>query len=813
MQGITETSLVDMNADGLPDILAADQVGIYLNIGGGRFRASDTPTNLSDPVARGGPPIAIDLDGDSLPEVVQPMQHPHRSLVYRNLGSGRLAPRISIDWFSSDRLASIGTVAVFDIDGDSDNDVLSLSGSYGQFYRTANLAYRQSAGELVPSGLGLPMLQMWAERITTSDLDQDGDTDVVIAGIGVEPLAIWHNDGFGNFTAQPVPFPSIPSRRVQAVVNDLNLDSRPDLIVSCLDAFDGVPASSNPYPVLVALGSSTGLQNHSSIPSSNPALVALFSASPFGWDFVRYEYGNATLHRWNQTGFTMFTFPRRYPHNYHQPRFDPLFADIDGDGDIDCLKLFEGRRRVFLTGGLNAYTEIGNAIAETSATALFADMFGDDSPEVVGVTDFYDQSPNTLSILDNNGLGELSDGNAGVWPFQPRVGFYGSGLVVMDVDADGDPDFHLANAAFGSVANAFDVILINNGSTFMTALPIPISRLGVGFRSADLNADGYPDLVGGDSPYYPPLSPMFVRLNRGPALYFNAFLDTDFPIAHLTHDFALADLDQDGDIDVVQANHSSGASPMDSVAVFWNDGTANFTAGPLLMTEAYSIETADFDGDSDNDLLCDERVYWNNGLTGFNYGVSLQSLPSNPGRRFRVFDVDADGDPDVMDTDHFIYENLGGGVFLAPVRGVPVGVAGFITDVGDLDRDGDMDLLDYGGRVLFNHTLHCAVPRLAGSGSTASVELSGLPQASCLLGVSLGAPGAVSTPNGILGLDPSSFVIIDAAALNASGSRSWTFNVTPNTNAIGTTMVFQGAVDTPAGPRLTNTMRSTISQF
>jgi len=158
-----------------------------------------------------------------------------------------------------------------------------------------------------------------------------------------------------------------------------------------------------------------------------------------------------------------------------------------------------------------------------------------------------------------------------------------------------------------------------------------------------------------------------------------------------------ADLDGDGDIDVVSA---SGVD--DKIAWYENDGAQNFTEHVISDTASTvnTIYVADVDGDGDMDVLYSEFYYgigWyeNDGSGNFTrYGISGGSMI----RTVYAADVDGDGDMDVLNESMgALYWNENDGSQNFEWR--------FVSDISsnsgklysiyavDVDGDGDMDLL------------------------------------------------------------------------------------------------------------------------
>jgi enediyne biosynthesis protein E4 len=173
----------------------------------------------------------------------------------------------------------------------------------------------------------------------------------------------------------------------------------------------------------------------------------------------------------------------------------------------------------------------------------------------------------------------------------------------------------------------------------------------------------------------------------------------------------LADLDGDGDLDIVLA----GAEDQ-HIGIFENDGTGNFTdrsatSGIATLGEVSGINAADYDNDGDLDILVNgwlepTRLYRNDGNLTFTdvaatagIDIAEASFASSWG------DIDADGNLDLYasvrtlqdqdPTRNAFFYNNGDGTFteMAGAMGIdaendPTLVSSFF----DYDRDGDDDL-------------------------------------------------------------------------------------------------------------------------
>ena len=173
-----------------------------------------------------------------------------------------------------------------------------------------------------------------------------------------------------------------------------------------------------------------------------------------------------------------------------------------------------------------------------------------------------------------------------------------------------------------------------------------------------------------------------------------------------------ADIDGDGDLDVISASEGDG-----KVAWYKNlDGLGNFGQEQIIMTNiigALNVIAADVDGDNDMDVLvaskgsstADWAILWSeniNGLGNFDNQIVIDDLTDGANSVF-TSDLDGDGDLDVLSSsysDNKIawYKNLDGlGDFSDQIIiSNTVYSASGVTS-GDMDNDGDMDVIATSG--------------------------------------------------------------------------------------------------------------------
>ncbi len=289
------------------------------------------------------------------------------------------------------------------------------------------------------------------------------------------------------------------------------------------------------------------------------------------------------------------------------------------------------------------------------------------------------------------------------WPLKrfPPLGVYDSNdITTGDVDGDGDVDVVVANA-FGDRNRLW---LNDGGGGLIDAtveqLPGPPGLDTFDLKLVDVDGDADLDLV------------LATGRNSTPGLYLNdgAGVFADVTAARMPalvksgESLAVGDYDGDGDVDV-----AIGSGLGQGLDLLVNDGSGSFAvvagAIPVQSAPVCGLTTADLDGDGDLDLVAancgttQDRIYANDG-TGTFTDATATALPIlfDPSFCVAVGDVDGDGDPDIAIgslNQNRLYRNDGGLVF------TDVTAAQFPVDTAssrgvalvDVDGDGDLDAL------------------------------------------------------------------------------------------------------------------------
>ena len=174
--------------------------------------------------------------------------------------------------------------------------------------------------------------------------------------------------------------------------------------------------------------------------------------------------------------------------------------------------------------------------------------------------------------------------------------------------------------------------------------------------------------------------------------------------ASAAHYVDLVDLDQDGDLDILSASYSD-----DTIAWYESDGAANpsWTAANIATSAdgAYDVHVADMDGDGDLDIVSaskdDDTIAWyeHDGAADPSWTAANIATNADVALAVQVADMDGDGDLDIVsasqDDDTIAwYENDGAADPTWTAANIATSANGaFDVHVGDMDGDGDIDII------------------------------------------------------------------------------------------------------------------------
>jgi hypothetical protein len=470
-----------------------------------------------------------------------------------------------------------------------------------------------------------------AVGIQTGDFNGDGLTDIVMATDTGEKNLLFLNPGDGDFsTVTPLEFGTTSDPTTTVVVADIDGDNLDDIVIA-----NGAGTPTHVY----LQDPTTGIPTTPSfaLPGTTDADTRSVAA-----------------------------------------------GDIDGDGDNDIVLGNWGSENIMLE---NKATDSPPADPPFSETTPL--LFGSEK-----------DLTNDVALADLDGDGNL---DVVVANSETQNLFYSN---------PGSPGFFtptaLQNPISGDAVHMTPGAIPSEGSTFTSIVGSPIGSDSDDTKSiefGDMNGDGLTDVIAinGDEPskYYVNDNGAFDKDTEG----VNIGLSADTAIG-----LTATDMDGDGLMDLLFSNK-----------MYTNPGSGIFTAASeaIGIQDATSVGVADLDGDGLDDLVLalpgECVLYLNEGTVG------SPVFAESPGAKFvlddglvgseppvlTVADVDSDGDVDIVvasrSGENLVYENLDAGTGSFTYTHHTIGsqtADSRAVLVTDINNDGDLDIIvaNYGTR-------------------------------------------------------------------------------------------------------------------
>jgi hypothetical protein len=284
----------------------------------------------------------------------------------------------------------------------------------------------------------------------------------------------------------------------------------------------------------------------------------------------------------------------------------------------------------------------------------------------------------------------LNQGNGTFAPYVPyEVGPRPTSLTSADFDGDGDVDLAVALYSQSPNMNSVTVLLNQGDGTFALSAGYGVGSNPASITNADLDNDGDLDLVTANYLGHT----LSVLLNEGSGTF---AAHVAHPVAPYPQHLMSADLDGDGRVDLACSNGGSNV-----ISVVWNQGNGVLAAPTQYGVPAGGpIAAVDLNGDRQLELMCTNvdvleytlSTLWNQGNRSFAPPMSRE-LGRYPHSVAGV-DLDEDSDTDLICAGNgtsAALMNRGGGVLQTHAQ-YPLNTTPFSVAHGDFDIDGDIDL-------------------------------------------------------------------------------------------------------------------------
>ncbi|QBF26461.1 DUF4347 domain-containing protein [Pseudomonas tructae] len=458
------------------------------------------------------------------------------------------------------------------------------------------------------------------------------------------------------------------------------------------DALKGLPAGSE---VVVLDPSKDGLQQMADYLKGRSDLDAIhvFSHGASG----TVQLGNVWLNSANLAD--------------HGEALQSIGQSLKADGDLmlyGCQvgKDDAGQAFVSQLASLTA-ADIGASVDDTGASALGGNWTLERSSGQVQAT--------ALALNDYQGL-LATTWSTGTAPLSGTTIGAGSRVVVGDFDNDGDADILYQTVGNGTPW-AYARSNGNGSFTLQTLAQSPFAGLtlpdhtGFNYHVADFDGDGDLDVLAGVNS----TTGTYLRNDSGS---FSSQSTASFPAPGAGSRMLAGDFDNDGDADLLYQVGANGTA----FAYARSNGNGTFTLLTLAQSPFAGLTlpdhngsnyfAADIDGDGDIDVLAGNNASTGVYLRNDGGSFSSQSTATFPSPaafgRMVVADFDSDGDADILyqtgaNGSAFAYARSNGdGTFTlqtlaqSPLAGLTlVDHTGSTYRAADFDGDGDIDL--YGG--------------------------------------------------------------------------------------------------------------------
>ncbi len=382
--------------------------------------------------------------------------------------------------------------------------------------------------------------------------------------------------------------------------------------------------------------------------------------------------------------------------------YDPtcvFAADLDGDGDADVLSASAGDDTIAWYENANGFGSFGPPnVISTAANGAWsvhaADLDGDGDADVLSASG----SDDKIAWYENtNGLGSFGP--------QRVISTAADGadcVVAADLDGDGDADVLSASSSDDKVAwyeNTNGLGAFGPQQVIST-----VANYARSVCAADLDGDGDLDVLSAST--NDDKVAWYENTNGLGAFGPQKLIST---AGHFPMSVFAADLDGDGDVDVLSASMGD-----DEIAWYENtNGLATFGPQKLISAAAngaWSVFAVDLDGDGDADVLSasagDDKIAWYENTDGLGTFGPQRVISTAADWAWSVFaaDLDGDGDLDALSSSQeddkiawYGNELHPSGDFAAAQAITTLANAARHVCAADLDGDGDRDALSASG--------------------------------------------------------------------------------------------------------------------
>jgi microcystin-dependent protein len=320
--------------------------------------------------------------------------------------------------------------------------------------------------------------------------------------------------------------------------------------------------------------------------SSLPCTLVAFTNADGNVDLVCGDVANNQLLLLTNNGSGVFTLSTAY--GTLGPPYSLIMADVNGDGrpDLICVNYNYGGLMIFTNNGTGGFAQASMTFHGTSYARSVA-AFKDDNGKTGFVFANYADTT-ALTVLTN-----IGGGNFTIITNLPVAG-NPIGVTAADVNGDGFTDLIYADWGGGGNGNSL-VVLTNGGKyAFGPAVNYTVGNGPVYVTAADVNGDSKPDLI---SANYTD-GTLSVLTNNGGGGFSPA---GTYKAGSNVWSVTVADVNNDARPDLISAN-----SGTNTLSVYTNDGSGNFALlnNFTVGWNPYMAVVVDVNHDGKADIVC-----------------------------------------------------------------------------------------------------------------------------------------------------------------------------------------------------------------